>query len=46
MMVRLFIILFDAHPFVVLLERQLHGDVEFQVIDVVVTVLFGTQAVP
>ena len=35
-----------VHVFVVLFVRQPHGDVEFEVIDVVVTVLFGTQAVP
>ena len=39
-------ILFDTHPlFVVLFERQPHGDVESEVIDVVVTVLFAAQAV-
>ena len=35
----------SIHVFVVLFERLPHGDVEFEVIDVVVTVLFGTQAV-
>ena len=38
--------LMHIHVFVVLFERQPHGDVEFEVMDVVVAVLFGTQAVP